>query len=189
MRVAADAQNPAAILSIEHYFESYGRGSLRQIGMDKTSLESEVNSCLSVLGFNRMNSSWYRRFSGLVQILDLQRSAFGHRLYLNIGFAPMSMPIEGMPMPRGSKFPVRIRAHVAFPARRGEIERLLNFERKDVEGGRRGDRLNCILVSDVVPFMNEIRDAESLTLAIKKGIFRSGAVSASVRRHLGLGLP
>jgi hypothetical protein len=159
------------------------------IGMDKKNLESEVNSCLSILGFSRKNSSWYRRFSEVVQILDLQKSAFGNRLYMNIGFAPVAMPIEGMPTPKESKFPVRIRADAAFPARYSEIEGLLDFERKDFADGRRGDRLNAILVREVVPFMNTIWDIESLTVAIKHGAFSSGAVSIAVRKYLRIGAP
>ncbi|WP_457150720.1 DUF4304 domain-containing protein, partial [Mesorhizobium sp. P5_C1] len=96
--------------------------------MDKKELESLLNKDLSANGFKKKSATWYRQDAGALQVVNLQKSNFGLRFYVNIGCVPNGMSVEGLPTPKEYDCPIKIRLDSAFPDQKTRIEETLDLE-------------------------------------------------------------
>lgn len=157
--------------------------------MDKRVLKLTFGEPLVQSGFKRKGQSWYRQMNNVLQIVDLQKCDYAARYYLNLGFLPDGMIVEGMPTPPEWKFPVRARAIRVFPSHREEIERTFDLERSDIDDPKWKNELTDISQNIVLPFMDSIADIKAIRVAIKEGVFRSGMVYGTAVDYLGVDPP
>lgn len=156
------------------------------MNMDKRALESVLGSQLAAQGFRKKASSWYRQADEALQVVDLQKSAYGLQFFLNLCCVPAGMDVEGMPTPKEHKCPIRIRLTSAFPERREQIEEALDLERTNLDDAQRQDAVARLTSELVLPFVNHMKDAATLRQAIGEGIFKRGAVNLAAQKYLGL---
>ncbi|MBL9179824.1 MAG: DUF4304 domain-containing protein [Verrucomicrobiaceae bacterium] len=154
--------------------------------MDKKTLESALAAPLVAHGFQKKASSWYRQADETLQVVDLQKSAYGLQFYLNLCCVPAGMEVEGMPTPKEHKCPIRIRLTSAFPERREQIEEALDLERTSLDDAQRQDAVARLTSELILPFVNHMKDAATLRQAIGEGIFKRGAVNLAAQKHLGV---
>ena len=154
--------------------------------MDKKALESVLNRELATKGFKKKASSWYRQGAESLQVVDLQKSNYGLQFYLNLCCVPAGMIVEGMPAPKEHKCPIRIRLTAAFPEHLNEIEEVFDLGRTTSDESLRAERLARLTNDLVLPFLNYMKDATSLKVAIEQGVFNRGAVNLAAKKHLGI---
>ena len=157
--------------------------------MDKKSLETVLNNKLVPNGFKKKASAWYRQVNGMLQVVDLQKSAYGLQFFLNLCCVPAGMEVEGMPTPKEHKCPIRIRLTAAYPEQRTQIEESLDLERTGLADSMRQAALGGILEELVLPFCNNFTSVEVLRDAIQRGLFKRGAINGAAQGHLNLNEP
>jgi hypothetical protein len=116
------------------------------------------------LGLVKRSGSWYRTGHEVISVLNLQRSQYGRRYYVNLAFWLTAFGEERFP--KEHKCQIRIRLDEVEPDKKAEIERLLDLE--EPLPGRR-DALRQIFDSALMPFL----DAGG-TLAGLRQLYRDG---------------
>lgn len=154
--------------------------------MDKKSLESSIGPMLVAVGFKKKASTWYRETEGSLQVVDLQKSAYGLQFYLNLCCVPKGMYVEGMPTPKEHKCPIRVRLADVYPERGTQVGDVFDLERAGVSDVQRREQLNEIINKLVLPFFERTASAHALRDAIRQGLFKRGAVSLATKMHLGI---
>jgi len=154
--------------------------------MIKEDLKRTVIFSLSKLGFKRKGWSWHFSNEDNVVAIDLQKSNYSLKYYVNICCAPLGMNIEGMPTPKEHKFPIRIRADGVFPSLEDEIGKIFDLENDMFPDEERSERISEIITNDIGPFALRIADISGLKSAIAEGIFERGLITLAAKTHLGL---
>lgn len=154
--------------------------------MTKEDLKRTVILALSGPGFKRKGWSWYFSSADNIVAIDLQKSNYSQKYYVNMCCAPLGMNIEGMPTPKEHKFPIRIRADGAFPSLEGEIGKIFDLEDDTWRDEQRSERITELITDYIAPFALRIGDISGLKGAIAEGIFERGLVTIAAKEHLGL---
>lgn len=122
----------------------------------------------------------------MLQIVDLQKSNFGDKFYVNVCGVPAGMPVDGLPMPKEHQCPIRIRLSSALPEHRSIVEAAFDLESDLFDDGRREEVIQDVVARLMLPFLAKWDGINSLALAIKEGAFDSGLVSKYALEHLGI---
>ncbi len=154
--------------------------------MDKKAVEALVGRSLAARGFKKKGNTWYREGQGVLQLVNLQKSAWGALFYLNLAFVPEGMSVEGMPRPKEYKCPIRIRLGSAYPDKDALIEGLLRFEDVAMSDEQRIAGIEGMFHEMVLPFMDRLQTLDDLKRAIEDGTFDHAWVTFDARKHLGL---
>lgn len=154
--------------------------------MDKSTLESALGSALTAAGFRKKSSTWYRPSEGGLQLVNLQKSAYGQKHYLNLACVPAGMTVEGMPTPKEYSCPIRIRLEAAYESRRESIQRILNLENASLDDEQREQAAARLVEELILPFFALLTDAGTIRDAIKNGLLKNSAITLSAQKHLGL---
>ncbi|MER9683902.1 DUF4304 domain-containing protein [Mesorhizobium sp. M0184] len=154
--------------------------------MNKKELESLLNRELLTHGFKKKSTSWYRQDEGALQVINLQKSNFGLRFYLNLGCVPNGMTVEGMPTPKEYECPIKIRLGGAFPDKKLEIEEAFNLENSKFDDRERSAIISNITSNLIIPFLENMKDASSLIRAINSGLLDNALIMLSAKSFLGL---
>lgn len=152
--------------------------------MDPNELRKLVNLPLSNAGFRGRASTWYREAEVGLQVLNLQRSAYGPQYYVNMGCVPAGMEVDGMPNPQEYKCPIRARLETAYPELGDEVALLFNLESAMGDESREA-RILSILDNNVIPFFERLRTTCGLKLEIERGV-EGLLVSLTAYQHLGI---
>lgn len=154
--------------------------------MDKKFLESVFGAPLSVQGFKKKASTWYRQLEGILQVVNLQKSSWGMQFYVNLCFVPAGMEIEGMPTPKQHKCPIWIRLEAAFPEQKEEIEKVFELEASTISEQDKAEEVVRLVNELVLPFMARMKDTFSLREAVEGGRFKNAWVNLAAQKHLGI---
>ncbi len=154
--------------------------------INKKTFESTFGVPLVVNGFKRKASSWYRQAEGVLQVVNLQRSAYGAQYYVNLCCVPVGMEVDGMPMPKVHNCPIQIRLTEAFPDRKGEIENVFDLETTSLNAAEPKEQLARFAQELIFPFLANAKDVPSLRHAIEHGRFEGGSANIAARRQLGV---
>lgn len=152
--------------------------------MDRKRLVSLLDESLIARGFRRKASSWYRQSGGVLQVFNLQKSAYGGQYYVNLCFVPNGMEVDGMPTPPEHKCPIRIRLDSVYPERSGQIKEVFDLEDMGHSDESRAVSVTGLMQQLFLPFMDDHDEVAKLRQAIAHGTFERGAVSLAVRRFL-----
>jgi hypothetical protein len=153
--------------------------------MDKKLLQSVFDEVLVTHGLSRKANAWYRISQHAVQVVELQKSNFGLQFYVNICCALDGMEVKGMPHPQPSDCPVRLRLTSIHQQSKESIDRTLDLEAHDIQDDARRAQIRTILNNIIVPSLEYLKDADSLSKAINGGKLNSALLTVAVRRYLG----
>jgi len=154
--------------------------------MDRKRLVSLLDESLIARGFRRKVSSWYRQSGGVLQVFNLQKSAYGGQFYVNLCFVPDGMEVEGMPTPLEHKCPIRIRLCSVYPERSGQIKEVFDLESMGLSDEGRAVSVTGLMRELVLPFMDAHDEVAKLRQAILHGTFERGAVSLMAKTFLDI---
>ncbi|WP_436161106.1 DUF4304 domain-containing protein [Mesorhizobium sp. LjRoot246] len=154
--------------------------------MDKKGLEALLNRELSIHGFIKKSTSWYRQEIETLQIVNLQKSNFGLRFYINICCVPNGMSVEGMPRPKEHDCPIRIRLESAFIDQKATIEEAFNLEILNLSDDQRANVVSSIVSTMIVPFLENMKDKSSLIRSIKSRLLDHALITLTAKAFLGI---
>jgi Domain of unknown function (DUF4304) len=146
--------------------------------MKQEQLVALIDGSLRPLGFRKKRNTWLKDGDEVAKVVNLQRSRFANRFYVNYGLILKSIPLEGDMM------------HVfnglgSLDAdENSRIHDLMNLE-SDISDVDRTAELNQILASKLVPYMRRL-NTEGDVLASLKDRPTLNDVPLIVKRHFGL---
>jgi len=83
-------------------------------------LSAQIAQPLKALGFTKKSNNWWRQSQETVQVLKIDKSPFGERLYVNLGIYLKALGTELTPPERRCHVQVRLE-QIAEPGRWNEI--------------------------------------------------------------------
>ena len=83
-------------------------------------LSAQIAQPLKVLGFTKKSHNWWRQSQDAVQMLNIQKSSFGERIYVNLGIYLKALGTETTPPERRCHIQVRLE-QIADPGLWNEI--------------------------------------------------------------------
>jgi hypothetical protein len=156
--------------------------------MNQKMIESLIDEILLPSGFKKKKATWYRKTTSVLQLLNLQKSQYGAQFFVNLGFVPDGIPVDGMPTPKENKCPIRIRLSSALAAERDEIEALFDLEQTAISDLDRDRRIRELFSSKVIPLFETLSDTLGLKAGIEQGVFKRGAINRLAQECLGIAL-
>lgn len=134
-------------------------------------LESAIAPELKTSGFKKKGRTWWRDRDEVVQVLSLQQSPFGERLYVNLGVYLKRLGSEAMPAVN--------RCHVSV-----RLERVANHQ-ADVAAATvsalPGAALLSALLVDGIAWLESVSTLAGIRSYLASGGASKGLVFASVR--------
>lgn len=143
--------------------------------MDKTDFKKGVGSVLKTAGFASKSGSWYLSGRESIVVVNIQKSDFDEKFYLNFGVWLRSL--GDADFPSESKCHLQARLTALFPEYAETIDRACKV------GGSREDFaiFAKLLESEFVPFCRDCLRTEDLRLKLQTGVF-SGALVMKVAK-------
>lgn len=83
-------------------------------------LSAQIAQPLKALGFTKKSNTWWRQSQDAVQVLNIQKSPFGERIYVNLGIYLKALGTETTPPERRCHVQERLE-HIADPGLWNEI--------------------------------------------------------------------
>lgn len=136
-------------------------------------LESAISLALKRIGFRKKARTWWRTCDESIQVLNLQMSPFGGRLYINLGVYVLKLGNETSP--------AHNRCHVQVRLEAVADERYWNAIVSAEPEPEPSSELMAAVLSDGVAWLERVSNVEGIRLWIDAGGSKKGAVAASVR--------
>ncbi len=139
-------------------------------------LESRIAPTLKALGFKKKSRTWWRHRDQTIQVLNLQKSSFGERLYVNLGVYVKALGTEDFPPEQRCHVQARL-DQVALP------ERTLIVASADSIGDPTPELISAVL-DDGIGWLDKVATYDGLREYIGSGGTKKGLVFATVRELL-----
>jgi hypothetical protein len=132
-------------------------------------------------GSEKKSGSWYRRRDEVVAVLNLQKSQYGPRYYLNVGFWLVEVGDERYPQPH--KCHVRMRVEGLLPAAEKRINELLNLGH-DMSDEERMTELRALLDGELLPLLERAGSVAGLRGMLAAGMLKHAGITGPGQRVL-----
>jgi hypothetical protein len=160
------------------------RGSVARLILARVGQRNEIQRTFDTFGGSagmlKHSGSWYRDHGEVTTVLNLQKSQYGLRYYVNIGL--WLHVIGEATFPPERECHVRLRLD-ALATDTYETEKLLDLG-SDVPEGERGRRLSALLQSIVGPFLERVATVEGVREMGRQGLLRAAAIRGPALRVL-----
>jgi hypothetical protein len=137
----------------------------------KDDVQLEFDRFGSMAGMTKRSQSWYRATDEVISVLNLQKSRWSLKYYVNIGW--WLRVLGDAAFPKEYETHVKIRLDDLLPDRRAEVTALLDLGRPF--DNRRG-RLSELLRSGVWPILESAGSIEGLRALGREGRLKAAAV-------------
>jgi len=139
-------------------------------------LERLIAQPLKELGFRKKSRTWWRHNDDTIQVLNLQKSPYGERMYVNLGIYVRALGTEDLPPENRCHLQVR-------------LERVSNAERWGSVASAESDReptpeLIAAVLVDGVAWLDRLSTLAGIREYIDSGGASNGLVSSTVRQLL-----
>lgn len=135
--------------------------------IDKNRFKKTFGKQLSNAGFSRKGSSWFLDGPDAILVLNLQKSDFDEKFYINLGI--WLKALGEAEYPRENACHVQVRLTSVLPQDAELIERGC---RLDAENDAAFNQLVELLVSKVIPFCTDCFQIDVLRAKVARGEFR-----------------
>jgi hypothetical protein len=136
-------------------------------------LEASVAPQLKVAGFKKKARTWWRDVGETIQVINLQKSAFGERLYVNLGAYVKALGADRQPPHHRCHIQVRLE-RIADPTRAAAVS-MAASDRADNE-------LIDAIVLDGVAWLDRLSSKGGIREYVASGGASRGMVLGTVRQ-------
>lgn len=130
--------------------------------------------------FRKKGNTWYRVMSGLTQIVNLQKSAYGDYYYINIGICIHDLSKSDY-VPE-NQCDLRARANELLPDLSDKITELLQNS-KSVADSKLRASLSCV-IEDLIKLMDKCDSVNALREQLQQGNLGMMAITVKARKLL-----
>jgi hypothetical protein len=150
--------------------------------MTKTAnpLRLALEDALGPAGFSRRGDSWFRRTDETVEVVNLQKSQYGHQYYLN--YAVWFRALGEEAFPKEERCHVRMRAG-AIVSPEAQLGRLLDLESGVADVERRSE-LADLLAREFLPFADACRTVKGIRSHFEAGRLKKAMVHVRAKALL-----
>jgi hypothetical protein len=149
---------------------------------DRNAVQVAFDTFGHASGFTKRSGSWYRSSDEVIMVVNLQKSQYSTKYYVNVAFWLRALGDDQFP--KEQRCHVRLRLERAAPEQQAELEQLLDLEREVLAEARR-DRLLAVLHDSLDPVLREAVSVAGLRRLIDAGLFAAAAVTAPAQDLLG----
>ena len=128
-------------------------------------LTDAIGKSLKPAGFKRKSDTWFLSTDETISILNLQKSDFGRRYYVNIGV--WLKCIGEVDVPKEYKCHIRFRWTSLIPQDEKQLERLLDLDDESVSDADRQCELCRLLEDYLLPFYSIAKTLDGLRMLFK----------------------
>ena len=152
--------------------------------MSKTTnpLRLALEDVLGPAGFSRKGDSWFRRTDEVVEVVNLQKSQYGHQYYLNYALWLRALGEESFP--KEEKCHIRMRAG-SIVSSEEQLVRILDFDSDATDTDRRSEFAK-LLAFEFLPFADNCRTLAGLRSLLMAGRLNKAMVHAASKRVLNV---
>ena len=136
-------------------------------------LETSISTPLKVQGFRKRARTWWRDREETIQILNLQKSPFGERLYINLGVYVRQLGQESRPAAHN--------CHVQTRLELAADERYWNVIVSAESESQPPQDLVTAVLTDGVAWVDQVSSIEGILSYLSAGGSKKGMVVAAVR--------
>jgi hypothetical protein len=146
--------------------------------MDKANFKKAVGNVLKSAGFTGKSGSWYLSSDESTVVLNLQKSDFDEKFYVNFGVWLQNL--GAVDFPSENKCHIQARLTSLFPDNAEAVDRACKV------GGSTEDFATFaeFLEKEVVPFCNDCLRAEGLRSKLEAGVFKKALIMKSAKDAL-----
>ncbi|WAC71441.1 DUF4304 domain-containing protein [Roseateles sp. SL47] len=146
--------------------------------MDKTNFKKGLGCVLKSAGFASKSGSWYLSGRDSIVVLNLQKSDFDEKFYLNFGVWLKSL--GAVEFPAENKCHIQARLTSLFPGHAEAIDRAC------MAGGSKEDSATFaeFLESEFVPFCNDCLRIEGLRSKLEADVFKRALIMKTAKDAL-----
>ena|SRR2546430_17331722 len=124
-------------------------------------------------GMLKQSGTWYRTTDDVTQAMNLQKSQYGPRYYVNVGW--WLRALGDVTFPKENQWHIGIRLDSLAANRADEINELMNLD-SPIAVAERTQRLGELLESELRPLLDGTASVESLRALRREGRLKSAAV-------------
>lgn len=147
--------------------------------MEKKEFKTTFGDAMKAVGFVKKGQSWFKRGTDSTVVLNLQKSDFDDKYYVNFGVWLMALGAEQFPAVH--KCHIQSRLTSLFPDRSEMIERACRLSGDAAEFSEFVDFLS----REVGPFVDACLRMDGLREMLMAGNFKRALIMKEARQHLG----
>lgn len=147
--------------------------------MNTKELEVVIDAVLVPAGFQKRRDTWYKLNDDTVCVVNLQKSQWGGRYYVNLGVYLRSLGKATFPC----EFECHLRTRLSGLSgnERSKIDAALDLERVEMPGGERERILRHAVADIAVPFLAERSLLPMLRILNSENRLGSGFIDKAAR--------
>ncbi len=127
--------------------------------------------------------TWYKRFPETILVLDLQKSDFGGKYFINLAIGASSLLHEDFP--REEHCHVRLRVEEVLPDHDKQLTRALDLEDTTMVEEERKRWLELLVVKGV-EWLEQFKIVQALSDSIRSDEKLRSRTYVALKRHLGI---
>ena len=135
---------------------------------DMKLLKDAISDSLKSVGFVRKASTWYKENDETILVINLQKSQYGSRYYVNCAIALKSLGVEPFPKERYCHIRFRIEETISEDDR-VKIQLILNLEDKTLSDKQRKEEMKRLIENFVLPRLDECSFQDGIAKSIRGG--------------------
>ena len=148
-----------------------------------TILAEAIGKPLKHVGFKKKTDTWYLDCDDTITVLNLQKSSYGPKYYINIGI--WLKCIGEADMPRTSKCHIQFRWESLIPQDEKQLELLLDLDNRLISDQDRAYEISKMLETYFAPFLSNATSIEGLRSFYKSEGWPSCLVTVRAQEILG----
>jgi hypothetical protein len=142
-----------------------------------------LNEPLREEGYLRKAQAWYRFTPDCIMVVDLQKSDFGGKYYINL--AVLLRALDATPVPKEHKCHLRVRVgQLVDDDERSTLKKYLDLEDGSVTTEERRVGLQRVLREIALPTLAEVSSLDAVKRKFEKDGLRRFAVTVRARQFL-----
>ena len=137
-------------------------------------LEVAIAPSLKSAGFKKKARTWWRSRAAVIQVINIQKSAYGERLYINLGIYVKQFGTEQTPPENRCHVQARLE-RVSDPARQPDVERAASSTVPSAA-------LVEAILTDGLAWLDRLSTLQGIRSYLEHGGANKGLVLAAVRK-------
>ncbi len=151
--------------------------TLIEVGRSSMTERNEIQQTFDAFGKSegmvKKSGSWYKAEGEVTRVVNLQKSQYGRRYYVNVGY--WLQAIEEAKFPPSEQCHILIRLDSLIADREVEVNELLDFA-SEIPAEERTQRLGDLLTSRLRPVLEQGASLEGLRKLRSEGLLKGAGI-------------
>lgn len=144
-------------------------------------LAQSISGVLCKQGLKRKGATWYLESPACICLLNLQRSQWGNKYYINLGV--LVKQLGHIPFPKENQCHLGIRLSQIVPDST-QLERNLDFEDSSSSDEKRIEAIREAIETHAIPFLSSLQTLDGIKRAFREGTISPAFATANLKKFL-----